>query len=70
MSGMVWTTRVKRDQQAAGVAYGCHVDLCNGGPPDGCVLDYGHSGDCNYALRRRKRETCQFWQPVTAKVTA
>ena len=70
MNGMVQTAGTKRSQQAAGVAYGCHVDLCDGEQPDGCVLDDGNPGGCDYALTRRKRETCQFWQPVTAKVTA
>jgi hypothetical protein len=58
------TAKQKRAEQAAGVQYGCHVDLNEGEAPDGCVKDYGADSDCTYAPRHRTREGCRYWLPV------
>lgn len=50
------------------VSYGCHVDLCDGDEPDGCVLDDGRHDDCAVAVqlvRQGKTKTdCEYWQPI------
>jgi len=55
--------------QAAGVRFGCHVDLIDDEEPDGCVKDYGADGDCIYAKRHRTREGCKYWKPIQEKQT-
>ena len=56
-------TADKKAEQAAGVRYGCHIDVERGEPVCvGCVLDYGVPGDCRLALTRRVRETCVYWR--------
>ena len=62
------TAKKKREQQAAGIKYGCHVDLLDGEEPDGCVKDYGSDSDCVYAARHKTREGCRYWQPVAKEV--
>jgi len=62
------TAKAKREAQAAGVRYGCHVDIAPDEQPDGCVKDDGEAGGCIYARRHRTREGCRYWQPVDAKV--
>lgn len=46
--------------------YGCHVDIADGGQPDGCVLDYGTPHDCVFGVFpsgrvRRSKRTCAYW---------
>jgi hypothetical protein len=61
------SAKAKREAQAAGVRYGCHVDLAPDEQPDDCVKDYGDLDGCNFARRHRTREGCRYWQPVTAR---
>jgi hypothetical protein len=56
------TAKAKREAQARGVGYGCHVDLAEDESPDGCVIDQGARGDCIYASRHRTREGCAHWR--------
>ena len=58
------TAKAKRAAQAAGVKYGCHVDLEEGMRPDGCVLDSGDTSGCVYAYRHRTREGCPHWHKI------
>lgn len=57
----------KRAEQAAGIAYGCHVDLADDETPDGCVIDEGVRADCIYARKHKTREGCAYWRPVQVK---
>jgi hypothetical protein len=52
------------------VAYGCHVDLCDGDKPDGCVIDEGRPQDCVYASRLNDKQSCSFWRPIMLLYTA
>jgi hypothetical protein len=67
---MVKTAKAKRAEQAAGIAYGCHVDLAPDEQPDGCVIDDGIRRDCVYAVRHRTREGCKYWLPIQMKCAA
>ncbi len=58
------TAKAKREAQARGVRYGCHIELDEGEQPDNCVKDYGGDRDCIYAQRHRSREACKFWLPI------
>lgn len=57
------TAKLKRERQAQGIEYGCHVDLAPGEEPDGCVIDEDVQGNCIYAKKHRTREGCPYWQP-------
>lgn len=59
------TAKRKREMQAAGVKFGCFVDLEEGQAPDGCVIDDVLSGICIYAKRHKTREGCPYWREVT-----
>jgi hypothetical protein len=61
---MTITAKRKREMQAAGVRFGCHVDLGEGEAPDDCVHDYGDLNACNYAKRHRTREGCPYWREI------
>lgn len=63
------TVKQKREDQAHGIKYGCHVELNFGDTPDDCVKDYGGDADCVYAKRHRTREGCKYWQPVDVMVS-
>jgi hypothetical protein len=63
------TAKEKMKLQAAGVRFGCHIDLEEGEQPDGCVKDYGAENDCIYARRHRTREGCKFWREVKGSAT-
>ena len=58
------TMAEKREQQAAGIKYGCHIDLGPDEQPDGCVIDEERRDDCAYGYRHRTREGCPYWQPI------
>lgn len=58
---IVKTAKTKRQDQASGIVYACHVEE---EIVSHCVLDYGDKLGCRYAIRRRVRETCQYWQPA------
>lgn len=64
------TAKAKREAQARGVRYGCHLELNMGEMPDDCVKDYGDNKACIYARRHRTREGCRYWLPVDAKAPA
>jgi hypothetical protein len=64
------TAKVKRDAQAAGIKYGCHLELDEGMEPDGCVKDYGDNLGCVYATRHKTREGCKYWLRVAEKDSA
>jgi hypothetical protein len=61
------TAKAKMAAQAAGVRYGCHVDLAEDEEPDGCVKDIGDDFGCVYARRHKTREACRYWLPVRSK---
>ena len=46
------------------VKYGCHVVLCEGIEPDGCVIDTGEIHDCIYAKEGMRKEQCEYWRIV------
>lgn len=58
------TAKEKREAQAQGIKYGCHIDLVDGQEPDECVKDFGDNSACSLAKRHRSREGCEYWQPV------
>lgn len=60
----VETAKAKREAQAQGIRYGCHIDLAEDEEPDGCVKDYGVDSDCTYAKKHRTREGCIYWRRV------
>lgn len=62
---MAMTAKQKTSDQAAGIKYGCHVDLEHGVEPDGCVKQDGRDSDCLYAPRHKTREGCKYWMPVS-----
>ena len=59
------SAKQKLEEQAAGVKYGCHVDLAPDEEPDYCVIDYDDRVACVYAARHKTREDCPCWQAVT-----
>ena len=66
MTNQPMTAKAKRAEQAAGVRYGCHVDLEPGMEPDGCVIDDEGRFGCIFAHRHRTREGCAHWRRVEA----
>jgi hypothetical protein len=58
------SAKAKREAQAAGIKYGCHVDLEDGSVPDNCVKDEEGDGGCIHAPQHRKREGSRWWQPI------
>jgi hypothetical protein len=62
------SVKQKLEQQAAGIKYGCHVELIDGEEPDGCVKDDGQDWACIYAPKHRTREACRYWRPISQKV--
>ena len=57
------TAKLKRERQAQGIEYGCHMDLAPGEEPDECVIDYADRGSCIHGYKHRTREGCPYWQP-------
>ena len=60
------TAKLKRERQAQGIEYGCHMDLAPGEEPDDCVInsvDGYIREDCIHGHKHRTREGCPHWQP-------
>lgn len=44
--------------------YGCHCDLEPGMAPDDCVIGTSRVNDCIHAAKHKRKEECEYWQPV------
>ena len=64
-SRMTITAKRKREMQAAGVKFGCFVNVENGDqdePDNDCCIDSGFRDECVFAAHIRSRESCRYWR--------
>lgn len=57
------------DEPMRAAPHGCHCDLEEGQEPDGCVIDQNRRQDCVYAGRHKRKEQCEYWQPIVVAAT-
>jgi hypothetical protein len=64
-AGVTITAKRKREMQAAGVRFGCFVNVKYGEQvEESCVKDFGDEFGCVHAERHRTREACPCWREI------